>query len=251
MNEAILAIIVNLSKDKKVSEPVGKCISMNINNADYISYALENNYLRLSTSIENIDTATLKNIKLALKESGLKQAGEKEEIRKRIKEHGNIDVINRIFTNNSYKITKKGELLLKNKAFALFYEEYENQFFFPYISLISLQDKIEKEHKDLMTSCKELYAEAKNRNDGSEVFVKKQELEFYKFFKQDITEIKETPKEKNNGVKFLDTLNEKDRKILEKKTEEVKQNIFNSLGIEDKSEDKKSIFKGIKKFFGF
>lgn len=251
MYDAVLAIIVNLSKNRKISQPLGKCISVDINNAEYVKYALENGYLRISTPMENIDMATLKNVKLALKESGLKQAGDKDEIRKRLKEQGNIEIINRIFTNDNYKLTEKGEQLLKDKEFALFYDEHELDFFYPYISLLSLQDKIEKEHKDLITACKELYTEAKNKNDGSEIYVKAQELKFYEFFKQDITEIKETSKGKNDGIKFLDTLNEKDRKILEKKAEEVKQNIFNSLGIEDKSEDKKSIFKGIKKFFGF
>ncbi len=249
MNEAILAIIINLSKDRKVSQPVGKCINMSINNAEYVKYALENGYLRISTPMENIDTATLKNIKLALKESGLKQAGEKDEIRKRLKEQGNIEVINRIFTNDNYKLTEKGEQLLKDKEFALFYDEHELDFFYPYISLLSLQDKIEKEHKDLITACKELYTEAKNKNDGSEIYVKAQELKFYEFFKQDITEIKETSKEKNDRVKFLDTLNEKDRKMLEKKAEEAKQNLLNNLGM--KNTEKKSVFRGIKKFFGF
>lgn len=251
MYDAVLAIIVNLSKNRKVSQPVGKCISIDINNAEYVKYALENGYLRISTAIENIDTATLKNVKLALKESGLKQAGEKDEIRKRLKEHGNIEVINRIFTNDSYKLTEKGEQLLKDKEFALFYDEYDLDFFYPYISLLSLQDKIEKEHKDLISACKELYTEAKTKNVGFEMYVKAQELKFYEFFKQDIKEIKETPKEKNDGVKFLDTLNEKDRKMLEKKAEEAKQNLLNNLGIKDKNEDKKSFFKGIKKFFGF
>lgn len=251
MYDAVLAIIVNLSKNRKVSQPVGKCIGIDINNAEYVKYALENGYLRISTAIENIDTATLKNVKLALKESGLKQAGEKDEIRKRLKEHGNIEVINRIFTNDSYKLTEKGEQLLKDKEFALFYDEYDLDFFYPYISLLSLQDKIEKEHKDLISACKELYTEAKTKNVGFEMYVKAQELKFYEFFKQDIKEIKETPKEKNDGVKFLDTLNEKDRKMLEKKAEEAKQNLLNNLGIKDKNEDKKSFFKGIKKFFGF
>ena len=39
--------------------------------------------------------------------------------------------------------------------------------------------------------------------------------------------------------------------MLEKKAEEAKQNLLNNLGIKDKNEDKKSFFKGIKKFFGF
>ena len=130
MNEVILAIIVNLAKDRKVSQSVGRCISMEINNAEYVKYALENGYLRISTPMENIDTATLKNIKLALKESGLKQAGEKNEIRKRLKEQGNIEVINRIFTNDTYKLTEKGKQLLKSKEYAVLYNEYEIEFFY-------------------------------------------------------------------------------------------------------------------------
>ena len=49
---------------------------------------------------------------------------------------------------------------------------------------------------------------------------------------------------------FLDTLNEKDRKILEKKAEEAKQNILSGLGIKNKNEEKISFFKKIKNFFG-
>ena len=250
MNEVILAIIVNLAKDRKVSQSVGRCISMEINNAEYVKYALKNGYLRISTPMENIDTATLKNIKLALKESGLKQAGEKNEIRKRLKEQGDIEVIDRIFTNDTYKLTEKGKQLLKNKEYAVLYDEYEIEFFYPYISLKSLQKKIEKENKDFITACKELYTEAKNKNDGSEMYVKAQELKFYEFFKQDIREIKEILKEEDNEPNFLDTLNEKDRKILEKKAEEAKQNILSGLGIKNKNEEKISFFKKIKKFFG-
>lgn len=250
MNEVILAIIVNLAKDRKVSQSVGRCISMEINNAEYVKYALENGYLRISTPMENIDTATLKNIKLALKESGLKQAGEKNEIRKRLKEQGNIEVINRIFTNDTYKLTEKGKQLLKSKEYAILYNEYEIEFFYPYISLKSLQEKIEKENKDFITACKELYTKAKMKNKEFKVFIEEQELKFYEFFNQNMTEIKKVIIEKDNEPNFLDTLNEKDRKILEKKAEEAKQNILSGLGIKNKNEEKISFFKKIKKFFG-
>ena len=179
MNEAILAIIVNLSKDRKVSQPVGKCISMSINNAEYVKYALENGYLRISTPMENIDTATLKNVKLALKESGLKQAGEKDEIRKRLKEQGNIEVINRIFTNDSYKLTEKGEQLLKDKEYAIFYDNYLD-LFYPNISLRDLEYKVLTEKKEIQQAVEELIEEAKKNKKFLYDDIVSSEIMFYK-----------------------------------------------------------------------
>lgn len=245
MNIAVLAIIVSLLRDRKVSDPLKVCIDTRINNQEYIEYALNNEYIRISTPIENIETSTLKNIKLALKESGLKQVGEKQEIIQRLKEKGNTEIIGNIFKNFSYKITKKGEELLKNKEYALLYYKYEFDFLFPYISLYQIQDKVEKENKDFITACKELYHLNKNKRNGSETLIEKYEFKFYDFFKLDKTEIEKLkPREKN--ANFLNNLSETDGKKLNKMTKDIKSNLYENFGIRDNK--KRSFMKKIINF---
>lgn len=177
MREAILAIIVNRAKEQKIKKEI--IHSGIINSKEYLDYALENNYIRISTPLENIENSTLKNIKLALKESGLKQAGEKEEIKERLKENGNIEVINRIFVDSIYKLTEKGEKLLKDRDYAIFYDNHEMSFY-PNISLKDVETKILIEKKDIMTAFEELFEKAKTEKEFMNDIILNSEIRFYK-----------------------------------------------------------------------
>lgn len=180
MKETILAIIVNRAKDKKIKKDI--IYSGVISPDEYLEFALKNEYLRISTPLENIDNATLKSIKLALKECGLKQAGEKEEIKQRLKEQGNIEVINRIFTESIYKLTDKGEQLLKDKYFAIFFDKYEMAFY-PNISLRDVEEKILIEKKDILTAFEELFEIAKSKSEFKMDNILSSEIQFYRELK--------------------------------------------------------------------